>query len=80
MKSGEDPPVGLILCADKSDEHLELLMLNESKIKVAQSFTGLPPKKLLKEKFHNAIAIAREKSRIVLDKPLDRLAGTKKKR
>ncbi len=29
MRESEELPLGLILCADKSDEHVELLMLNE---------------------------------------------------
>ena len=61
-KAGEEEPVGLILCADKSDEHIELLMLDNSRIKVAQYFTGLPSKRLLKEKLHKAIAIARQRT------------------
>jgi len=35
-------------------------MLDESNIKVAQYYTQLPDKKLLAEKLHKAIAIARE--------------------
>jgi hypothetical protein len=35
-------------------------MLEESNIKVAQYYTQLPDKKLLSEKLHKAIAIARE--------------------
>jgi hypothetical protein len=34
-------------------------MLEESPIKVAQSYTPLPDKKILKEKLQRAIAIAR---------------------
>ena len=62
VKPGEEEPVGLILCADKSEEHIELLMLNNSRIKVAQYFTGLPTKKFLKEKLHKAISIARQRA------------------
>lgn len=58
----EASPIGLILCAGKSEEHIELLMLDKSNIKVAEYLTELPPKKLLQEKLH--IAIQRVKVRI----------------
>jgi YhcG PDDEXK nuclease domain len=32
---GEETPLGLILCADKSDEYVELLQLDQSGIRVA---------------------------------------------
>lgn len=58
---GENSPIGLILCADSNKEHIELLRLDESKIKVAAYLTELPPIKLLQEKLHKAISIARDK-------------------
>ncbi len=58
---GENSPVGLILCAGKSPEHVELLQLDKSNIKVADYLTQLPPKELLLEKLHKAIEIARTK-------------------
>ncbi len=36
MIEGENPPIGLILCSAKSDEHIELLMLDQGDIRVAQ--------------------------------------------
>lgn len=59
-KDGEESPIGLILCSEGNPEHIEYLMLEESNIKVAQYYTQLPDKKLLSEKLHKAIAIARE--------------------
>jgi len=59
-KEGEESPIGLILCSEGNTEHIEYLMLEESDIKVAQYYTQLPDKKLLSEKLHKAIAIARE--------------------
>ena len=56
---GENPPIGLILCAGKNPEHVELLQLHKSNIKVADYFTVLPSKQVLMEKYHKAIAIAR---------------------
>lgn len=61
-KEGENAPVGLILCSDKSDEHVELLLLKEDRIKVAQYYTQLPSIDLLKQKLQKAILIARQKS------------------
>lgn len=59
-KEGEESPIGLILCSEGNTEHIEYLMLEESNIKVAQYFTVLPDKKILSEKLHKAIAIAKE--------------------
>ena len=41
---GEESPIGLILCADKGDEQVELLQLDKSGIRVASYLTDLPPK------------------------------------
>jgi predicted nuclease of restriction endonuclease-like (RecB) superfamily len=41
---GEEPPIGLILCAGKSDERVELLELEKTGIRVAQYLTELPPR------------------------------------
>ena len=57
---GESSPIGLILCAEKKSEHLELLKLEESGIKVAEYLTELPPENVLKEKLHKAIEIAKK--------------------
>ncbi len=55
---GENSPIGLILCTGKNPEHVELLQLEKSNIKVADYFTILPSKEILLEKLHRAIAIA----------------------
>ncbi|MBS1647327.1 MAG: DUF1016 family protein [Bacteroidetes bacterium] len=59
---GENPPIGLILCATKNQEHVELLQLENSNIKVAEYLTKLPSLKLLEQKLHQAIEIARNKT------------------
>lgn len=56
---GEEPPIGLILCAGKADERIELLELESSGIRVAQYLTELPPKEMLERRFHEAIVAAR---------------------
>jgi predicted nuclease of restriction endonuclease-like (RecB) superfamily len=55
---GENPPIGLILCTGKNPEHIELLQLHRSNIKVADYFTILPSREILLDKLHKAIAIA----------------------
>ena len=59
-RNGEGSPLGLILCAEKSTEHVELLQLAKSGIRLAEYLTELPPRKLLEAKLHKAIRIARE--------------------
>ena len=58
-QAGEESPIGLILCADKSDEHVELLQLSNSGIRVAAYLTELPPRELLRQKLHEAIKLAK---------------------
>jgi predicted nuclease of restriction endonuclease-like (RecB) superfamily len=58
---GENSPIGLILCTGKSEEHVDLMQLDRSNIRVADYFTILPSKNLLLEKLHKAIAIAKHK-------------------
>jgi hypothetical protein len=55
----ENPPLGLILCADKNEEQIELLQLSEGSIRVARYLTELPPRALLEKKLLEAIAHAR---------------------
>ncbi len=54
----ENPPVGLILCAEKGKEQIQLLFLPEDRIKVSEYLTKLPPKELFAEKLHKAIQTA----------------------
>ena len=56
----EEPPIGLILCADRSAEHVRLLRLEAAGIRVAQYLTELPPQEVLERKLHDAIRLARE--------------------
>lgn len=59
MEVGELKPIGLLLCSEGNTEHIELLMLDESEIKVAQYLTELPSKEWFTEKLHRAIEIAK---------------------
>jgi predicted nuclease of restriction endonuclease-like (RecB) superfamily len=56
---GEESPIGLILCADKGDEQIELLQLDKSGIRVSSYLTDLPPRRLLQEKLHTTLIAAR---------------------
>lgn len=59
-RSGEEKPLGIILCSSKDQEDVEYLELDVSGIHVAQYLTELPPKALLEEKLKTAIALAKE--------------------
>jgi len=66
---GENTPIGLILCAGKNPEHIELLQLHQGNIKVADYYTLLPSKKVLLNRLHRAIEIAKNNLvRIEIDK------------
>ena len=56
---GEAEPLGMILCAGKNEEHIELLELAQSGIHVATFWTKLLPKRVLERKLHEAVRLAR---------------------
>lgn len=60
MKLGENPPIGLLLCSEGNTEHVELLMLDDDNIKVAQYLTYLPDKQWFIDKLNRSILIAKE--------------------
>ena len=57
---GEESPVALILCAEKSQETIELMELDHGSIHVGQYLTKMLPKELLENKLSLAIANAKE--------------------
>ncbi len=57
----EETPLGIILCAGKKEEQIELLELDQSGIHIAEYLTALPPRELLRQKLQNAIEISRER-------------------
>ena len=69
-KADEEAPIGLILCAGKRQETIELLDLDQSGIQVSSYWTQALPKAALESKLHEAIQLAR--NRILQNK---RLAG-----
>ena len=56
----EQSPLGLVLCAEKSAEHVELLELENTGIRVAEYLTELPSQKVLQRQLYDAIRLARE--------------------
>lgn len=57
---GEESPVALILCAEKSQETIELMKLDHGSIQVGQYLTKILPKEFLEKKLSLAIANAKE--------------------
>ncbi|MCK5760845.1 MAG: DUF1016 family protein, partial [Candidatus Delongbacteria bacterium] len=60
MQFGEQKPIGLLLCSKGNTEHIELLMLDQEEIKVAQYLTELPSKEWFADKLHRAVVIAKQ--------------------
>ena len=56
----ENTPIGLLLCSERNTEHIELLLLDEENIKVAQYLTAFPDKQWFIEKLNKSIAIAQQ--------------------
>ncbi len=61
MRPGEQEPLGLILCAEKSDERVEVFELESRGIRVAEYLTELPPRPILAKKLRDAVLLARER-------------------
>ncbi|MBK7015561.1 MAG: DUF1016 family protein [Sulfuritalea sp.] len=57
----EQPPIGIILCAGKKQEQIELLELGKSGIHVAEYLTVLPSREALQARLHQAIEAARKR-------------------
>ena len=55
----EEMPIGLILCAGKKSETVELLDMEKDGIRVSSYWTEALPKDLLQKKLHEAVVIAR---------------------
>lgn len=57
----EAEPLGVILCAGKTDEHVELMDLQKSGIHLASYLTKLLPRKQLVKKLREAVRLARQR-------------------
>ncbi len=69
-QANENSPIGLLLCAGKSNEQVELLEMHKDGIMVADYWTELPTKVELEQKLHSLLieAQARIESRKELEK------------
>lgn len=56
----EEKPLGIIICASKDQEDIELLELGKNGMHVAEYLTSLLPKDLMENKLKKAVSIARE--------------------
>lgn len=74
-QEGEESPIGIILCTSAEREKIELLELDKSGIAVAEYWTELPPKSLLKEKIKEIFHEAKE--RLERRKAFPKSAGKK---
>jgi predicted nuclease of restriction endonuclease-like (RecB) superfamily len=60
-RTGENAPIGLILCSSKNHEDVELVRLSRQGIQISEYLTQLPPRHLLEKKLHEAVRLARER-------------------
>jgi predicted nuclease of restriction endonuclease-like (RecB) superfamily len=67
-RPGEESPIGLILCAGKKQERVELLELGKAGIHVAEYLTALPSKETLRQKLQQAT----ERARLRLENPIEK--------
>ena len=58
-QEGERSPLGLILCADKNEEQVELLELDHGDLRVASYLTELPDRALLERKLQESLSEAK---------------------
>jgi predicted nuclease of restriction endonuclease-like (RecB) superfamily len=73
QQPGEESPLGIILCAGKKQEQIELLELDKTGIHVAEYLTALPSRELLQQKLHHAIEIS--KARLDTKKEMEETEG-----
>lgn len=59
---GEEPPIGLILCATKDAEQVQLMDMDASNIRVAEYLAYIPDMKVLQAQLHRAVELARERT------------------
>ncbi len=61
MEPGEEPPLGLLLCTEGSEEQIELLQLDKAGIKVAKYLTELPSRHVLMQQIQKSLEAAKER-------------------
>lgn len=60
--AGEEPPIGLILCASQDAEQVELMDLGSANIRVAEYLAHIPDMTVLQAQLHRAVLLARERA------------------
>ncbi len=65
---GENPPIGIILCTEKSPQQIELLDMDQSGIHVAEYWTELPPKDVFERKIREIVQTSKAQYIIHEDK------------
>ena len=60
--SGEESPIGLILCASANAEQVELMDLGSANIRVAEYRDHIPDMQLMQSQLHRIVALARERA------------------
>lgn len=68
---GENPPIGIILCTEKSHAQIELLDTSSSGIHVAEYWTQLPPIEVFEKKIQEIVLQARNRYEFNDIKPTD---------
>jgi predicted nuclease of restriction endonuclease-like (RecB) superfamily len=66
-REDEEKPIGLILCAGKNQETVELLDMEQSSIRVSSYWTEALPKQQLEQKLHEAVRLARARLKAAKD-------------
>lgn len=59
---GEEPPIGLILCATKDAEQVKLMDMDAANIRVAEYLSHMPDMKTLQAHLHRAVELAHERA------------------
>ncbi|OWT74310.1 MULTISPECIES: YhcG family protein [unclassified Achromobacter] len=78
--AGEDPPIGLILCAARDSEQVELLDLGAVNIRVAEYLAHIPDVKILQKQLHRAVEIARRRAASAASSPSSVVSSTERLR
>jgi predicted nuclease of restriction endonuclease-like (RecB) superfamily len=80
--SGEEPPIGLILCAARDTEQVKLMDLSASNIRVAEYLAHIPDIKVLQAQLHRAVQMAHERATPLALPPAsdDKPKATRKKK
>lgn len=60
--AGEEQPIGLILCACKDAEQVQLMDMEASNIRVAEYLAHIPDMQVLQAQLHRAVVLARERA------------------